>query len=359
MNWSFAGDPTVMVTCALPLFPSDVAVMVAVPGFTPVASPVAPVTDAVAGSEDVQVTARPRRTLSSSSRSVAVSTRVVAAAVVEVAGVTATLFTGTSTGVTCAEADFPSMVAVTATGPPGVPPVMSPWALTETMPALALDQVTGRPVISRSCASKARAVSVLVRPTPTVAVAGSTATRATGTGWMERLADPSFPRTAAYTLTEPLARAVTNPVALTVATAGSPLRHCMEPTSPTWPAHEKAPACISNESPIFTVAVVGRTSIRATNAAAMASQSGALGSPPAHPVRSPATNDPSGASPRFQRLMASRCPIRTARPRRPRGPGSTPRCRPRRRSRPRNTARQRQPRSAGPPRSARRPRRRT
>jgi hypothetical protein len=116
---SRAGAPMLTVTCAVPLRPSEVAVSVIVPGLMPVTRPVEELTEAMSGSDDVQLTARPVSALPSSSRMVAVNCCVVPAAIVADGGATVTVLTGTSATETCAEADCPSMVAVTATGPPG------------------------------------------------------------------------------------------------------------------------------------------------------------------------------------------------------------------------------------------------
>ena len=170
---------------------------------------------------------------------VAVNCCVVPAAIVAAGGATVTVLTGTSATETCAAADCPSMVAVTATGPPAATPVMRPVWSTVTMPMLALDHCTGRSVISRPCASKPRAVSVLVRLTPTVAVAGSTVTRASGTGRVVIVEEPSLPCAAATISTAPpLVTALTRPVELTATCPSLALCQVKLLTSFIGPAHE-------------------------------------------------------------------------------------------------------------------------
>ena len=80
---------------------------------------------------------------------------------------------------------------------------MAPAAVTVTMSVLLLLHATGRPGSSAPWASKARATRVLVRPTATLAVAGSTCTDATARGATVICAVPCFPWAAAVTLTGP------------------------------------------------------------------------------------------------------------------------------------------------------------
>ena len=78
-----------------------------------------------------------------------------------------------------------------------------------------------------------------MRLTPTVAVAGSTVTRSTGTGRVEIAEEPSLPCASAKIATgPPLATAFTRPVGLTVATAALALRHANVVTPFRAPAHE-------------------------------------------------------------------------------------------------------------------------
>src|SRR5262245_14671371 len=65
------------------------------------------------------------------------------------------------------------------TGPPAVTPVTMPLCETVAIDVLDDDHVTVRPVSAFPLASRGVAVSAVVRPTPTEAVVGATATLAT------------------------------------------------------------------------------------------------------------------------------------------------------------------------------------
>src|SRR5439155_25859079 len=84
--------------------------------------------------------------------------------------------------VTAAVPLWPSLVAVMVTGPPAATPVTSPLPLTVATAALLVAHMTVRPVSTLPLASFVVAMSCTVCPTGTVAVAGITATEATGTG---------------------------------------------------------------------------------------------------------------------------------------------------------------------------------
>src|SRR6266498_3982129 len=100
-----------------------------------------------------------------------------------VAGVTATEATGTGAAatVTAALPLCPSLVAVIVADPATFP-VTSPLVLTVATAVLLLAQLTVRPVSVLPLASFGVAVSCTVCPTGMLAVAGVTATEATGTG---------------------------------------------------------------------------------------------------------------------------------------------------------------------------------
>ena len=106
------------VTLAVPLRPSLVAVIVAVPAATPVTRP-APETVATWALSVVQVTVRPLSGWPAASLGVAVSCTVLPAATVAVAGATSTEATGAGAAVTvtCEVPLFPSLVAVTVAAP--------------------------------------------------------------------------------------------------------------------------------------------------------------------------------------------------------------------------------------------------
>jgi hypothetical protein len=107
---------------AEPVRPSDVAVIVVVPGLRPdtVAVPPFPFAATVATLAFVlaQLVDRPVSTLPPPSRVVAVSTTVAPTLTLPVPGWTVTVATGTSVTVTSAKPDAEPAVAVIRTGPP-------------------------------------------------------------------------------------------------------------------------------------------------------------------------------------------------------------------------------------------------
>ena len=241
-------------------------------------------TEARSPSDVLQVTARPVSTLPWSSLSTALNRTVVPAAMLEVGGDTVTVATAAWTTVTCAAPDKPSMVAVIVTGPPTVTPVTAPPGDTLATAALLLFHVADLPGNSSPCASNALATSVLVRPTATFAVAGSTRTDATERATTEMAALPSFPCADAFTVTgPPIFTPLTRPSALTETVVASLLCHVN--VAESWlPEQENALAVSCADSPSATAAVVGVTSIRDTSVAAIGSQSPPPSSPPPHPA---------------------------------------------------------------------------
>src|SRR5207244_6393921 len=167
------------LSVALPLWPPLLAVMVTDPAVTPVTSPL-PLTVAMLLLLDDQLMARPVNGLPLASRGVAVSCTVPVIGMFAALGDTVTEATGASVTVTLAVPLCPSLVAVSVTGPPGPTPVTRPLPFTLAI-ALLLDcQVITRPVNGLPFASRRVAVSCTVRPTVTLAVAGVSATGATG-----------------------------------------------------------------------------------------------------------------------------------------------------------------------------------
>src|SRR5213595_323516 len=199
-----------------PLLPSLVAVIVAVPAALPVTSPLA-VTVATAVLLLPQLTVRPDNGLPLASFGVAVSCTVWPTCTDAVLGLTVTDATGTVLTVTVAVPLCPSLVAVIVAAP-AVTPVTSPPALTVATAVLLLPQLTGRPDNGLPLASFGVAVSCTVWPTGTDAVLGLTVTVLTVI-----VAVPLCPSEVAVIVTEPAATPVTNPLALTVATAVLPL----------------------------------------------------------------------------------------------------------------------------------------
>ena len=130
------------VTCAVPFFPSAVAVIVAGPAATAVTRPL-PSTVATAGALVVHVTLRPESGVPAASLSVAVSATAPPARTVGALGATATDATGART-VTSAEPAFPSLVAEMVAAPAATA-VTSPLLSTVAAAALLELQVTARP----------------------------------------------------------------------------------------------------------------------------------------------------------------------------------------------------------------------
>jgi len=133
---------TVMV--ALPVLPSLVALMLAVPTVTAVTTPCAE-TVATAVLLELHVTARPVRTLLFASRVVAVACDVPTAVIELGVSATVTDATGTGTTVIVEVPECPSLVAVMV-APPTAIPVTSPEGLTVATAVLLEDQVMTRPL---------------------------------------------------------------------------------------------------------------------------------------------------------------------------------------------------------------------
>src|SRR5437867_12330735 len=127
---------------------------------------------------------------------------------VAVAGVTATEATGTSVTATAALPALPSLVAVTVADPAALL-VTRPLGLTVATAVLLLAHVTGRPVSALPAESFGVAVSWTVCPTVRLAVAGATATEATGTAVTVIAAEPLLPSLVAVIVAEPGATPVT------------------------------------------------------------------------------------------------------------------------------------------------------
>src|SRR5437867_4016712 len=200
-----------------PLFPSLVAVIVAVPAALPVTSPLA-VTVATAVLLLPQLTVRPDNGLPFASFGVAVSCTVWPTCTDAVLGLTVTDATGTVLTVIVAVPLCPSLVAVIVAAP-AVTPVTSPLPLTVATAVLLLAQLTGRPDNGLPFASLGVAASCTVWPACTDAVAGLTVTDATGTVLTVIVAVPPCPSLVAVIVAVPALTPVTSPPPLTVATA--------------------------------------------------------------------------------------------------------------------------------------------
>src|SRR5256886_3038970 len=174
-----AGRGACTVTADVPLLPSLVAVTVAVPpSATSVTSPVGDTVITV-GVLDVHATGRPVKGLPLASLSVTFSWMVPWSGSIAGAGLTTTDATGTSVTVTAALPAFPSLVAVIV-AVPAATPFTSPLLLTVAILVLPLVHVTVRPVNAAPAESFGVALSCAVCPTWGLAVAGETATEATG-----------------------------------------------------------------------------------------------------------------------------------------------------------------------------------
>src|SRR5213592_664091 len=213
-----ATGTVVTVIEEVPLCPSLVAVTAAEPVARPVTSPL-PLTVATDGLELDQLTARPESVLPLASLSVAASCCVWPTWIVAEAGVTATEATGTVVTAIAAVPLCPSLVAVRV-AEPTVLPVTSPLPLTVVTDGFELDQLTARQESVLPLASLSVAASCCVWPTWIVAEAGVTATEATGTVVTVIEEVPLCPSLVAVTAAEPVARPVTSPLPLTVATDG-------------------------------------------------------------------------------------------------------------------------------------------
>src|SRR5439155_564035 len=207
----------------VPLFPSLVAVMVALPTSWPVTRPLL-VTVATDVLLLTQVTTRPVSVLPAASLVTAESCCMPPTAMVA-AGVRATEATGTSVTVAVAVALFPSLVAVMV-AEPAATPVTTPtvaWLLAVTVAtaALLVDHVTTRQLRGLPLASRGVAVSCTACPTAALTAAGLRLTDATGTGFTVTAALPVLPSLVAVIVTAPAATPVTSPVEETVAVAGA------------------------------------------------------------------------------------------------------------------------------------------
>ena len=206
------------VSAALPDFASLVAVIVAVPGETAVATPL-PDTVATAVLLDAQVTARSVTTTPLASFTTAVNDVVCPTVAEAVAGCTTTLPTGTGVTATVDVPVFPSAVALIV-AEPGARAVTTPVVETLATAVLLEVQVTGRSVTTVPLASFTVIDNAAVSPTCRLAVGGCIVTLATGTLVTVTAALPLFPSLVAVIVAEPTDTPVTTPVvALTVATA--------------------------------------------------------------------------------------------------------------------------------------------
>jgi len=169
----------VTVTVAVPVLPSLVAVIVAAPAATADTRPLA-LTVATDALLVVQITTRPDSGLPPASFAVAVSCTVCPTCALAVAGLTVTDATGTRVTVIAAPPACPSLVAVIVALPVATL-LTRPLPFTVATAAFVVAHVTVRPLNGLPSASIGVAVSCADCPTAMLAVAGVTATDATGT----------------------------------------------------------------------------------------------------------------------------------------------------------------------------------
>ena len=167
------------VIVADPAWPPLEAVIVADPWVIPVTTPPGDTltTDAF---PVVHVTVRPANGLPLASSGVAMSGAVCPTVTVAVAGLTTTEATVAGTTVIVADPAWPPLEAVMVADP-WVTPVTTPPGDTLATDAFPVVHVTVRPANGLPLASSGVAVSVVVCPAMTLAVAGVSATDATGT----------------------------------------------------------------------------------------------------------------------------------------------------------------------------------
>src|SRR6266550_3493223 len=163
----------------VPLWPSLVAVIVAVPAAMPLTSPLL-LTVATLALLLAQVTGRPVKVPPAESFSVAVNCAVCPTCKLPEDGETATEATGTDVTVIAAVLLWPSLVAVIV-AEPAATPVIRPLGLTRATVVSPLPHVTVRPVNVLPVESFRVAVSCTVCPTRMLAV-GETVTEATAVG---------------------------------------------------------------------------------------------------------------------------------------------------------------------------------
>src|SRR6266851_4330886 len=250
------------VMADVPLIPSLVAVIVAEPAAIPVTNPLA-LTVATAALLLPHVTTRPARATPFTSFGVAVSCCVAPTSRLAAAGLTVTLATGTFSTVMADVPLIPSLVAVIVAEPAAMP-VTNPLALTVATAVLLLPHVTTRPARATPFTSFGVAVSCCVAPTSRLAAAGLTVTLATGT-FSTVMADvPLIPSLVAVLVAEPAAMPVTNPLALTVATAVLLLPHVTTRPARATPFTSFGVAVSCTVPPAVTVPVAGLTVREAT-----------------------------------------------------------------------------------------------
>jgi hypothetical protein len=187
-----ASGTGVTAIVAVPLFPSLVPVMIAVPDATAVTRPVDD-TVAFAGLLEDQVTVRPWRTLLPASLISAESWRVPPSKRSAVGGVTFTLATGIGVTVITALAIRPSLAAAIVAVPEAIPVTRPEVEFTVATPVLSELHVTTRSVSRPPLASRRVAFACVVSEVSIELAASATLTEVTGAGVTVKVASPVFP----------------------------------------------------------------------------------------------------------------------------------------------------------------------
>src|SRR3989475_5991 len=263
-----APDEFCTVTTDMPTTPSLVAVTLAVPGWRPTTKPLA-FTVATPGVLLAHDIARPPSSLPLASLGVAVSWTVPFAKIVADVGLMATEATGAGVTLTLAVPLLPSLVAVIVIGPPRAFPVTRPFPSTMAIVALLVCHVTTRPLSGLPVASLGVAVSWTVPFTWMLAVAGVTASDATGMGVTVTADVPLVPSLVAMiVIGPPAAFPVTRPFASTSAIVALPVRQMTTRPLSGLPFASLGVAVSCVLAPTCTLAVGGATSTVATGAEA-------------------------------------------------------------------------------------------
>src|SRR5256885_4703660 len=264
-----APDEFCTVTTDMPTTPSLVAVTLAVPGWRPTTKPLA-FTVATPGVLLAHDIARPPSSLPFASLGVAVSWTVPFAKIVADVGLMATEATGAGVTLTLAVPLLPSLVAVIVIGPPRAFPATRPLPSTIAIVALLVCHVTTRPLSALPVASLGVAVSWTVPFTWMLAVAGVTATDATGAGVTVTAAVPLLPSPVAMmVIGPPAAFPVTTPVPSTLPMVASPLCQVIVRPVSGLPFASFGVAVSWRVAPTCMLPVAGGTSTDATGVGAI------------------------------------------------------------------------------------------
>jgi len=208
---------------AEPVFPSTVAVIVAVPIATAVTTPVCD-TVAMPVLSEFHERGRPVRTFPLTSFNVATSVTVCPITTLGLGGASVMVFTGAAVTDTVVDPLFPSLVAVIVACPAPTP-VMRPADDTVAIAGALVAHVTTRFVTISPLTSLRVTVGVADCETTSGMFDGETVTVPTGTAVTVTVDDPLFPSAVAVIVTVPGATPVTTPEDDTVAVAAVPVVH--------------------------------------------------------------------------------------------------------------------------------------